>query len=114
MNEVKKANISTAVNKTLERTPEEQLVIGEVKRLITQGQTSDGIIFKKVHQDKSVEEPRQVNGAIKHLMTRNKTPNNNLIKAANLWIDKQLGLKKVKKGGETGAIVQKSHGRRYV
>ena len=35
MNEVKKANISTAVNKTLERTPEEQLVIGEVKRLIT-------------------------------------------------------------------------------
>lgn len=95
MNEVKKANISTAVNKTLERTPEEQLVIGEVKRLITQGQTSDGIIFKKVDQDKSVEEPRQVNGAIKHLMTRNNTPNNNLIKAANLWIDKTVRIEEI-------------------
>ena len=84
MNEVKKDNISTAVNKTVERTPEEQLVTGEVKRLMTQGQTRDGIIFMKVDQDKSVE----VNGAIKHLMTRNNTRNNNLIKAASLWIDK--------------------------
>ena len=56
-NKVHEADIAIEVNKTAEITPEEQLIADEVKRLMTQGESSDNIMFKKV-QKKLNEETR--------------------------------------------------------
>ena len=65
---------------------------------MAEGKTNDNIMFKKVDQKRLSEETLKVNGAIKHLVTADITQTNNLIKAASLWVAKQLGLKTVKKG----------------
>ncbi|XP_063604453.1 uncharacterized protein LOC134779729 [Penaeus indicus] len=95
--EVNEADITIEVSEAAEITPEEQLIIDEVKGLMAQGVTSDNIMFKKVDQKRLSEETLKVNGAIKHLVTADITQTNNLIKAASLWVAKQLGLKTVKK-----------------
>ena len=74
------------------------MIIDEVKGLMAQRETNDNIMFKKVDQKRLSEETLKVNGAIKHLVTADITQTNNLIKAASLWVAKQLGLKAVKKG----------------
>ena len=56
-NKVHEADIAIEVNKIAEITPEEQLIADEVKRLMTQGESSDNIMFKKV-QKKLNEETR--------------------------------------------------------
>ena len=56
-NKVHEADIAIEVNKTAEITPEEQLIADEVKRLMTQGESSDNIMFKKI-QKKLNEETR--------------------------------------------------------
>ena len=98
MNEVNEADISIEVGEAAEITPEEQLIIDEVKALMAQGETNNNIMFKIVDQKRLSEETLKVNGAIKHLVTVDITQTNNLIKAASLWVAKQLGLKFVKKG----------------
>ena len=98
MNEVNEAEIAVEVSEASEITPEEQLIIDEVKGLMAQRETNDNIMFKKVDQKRLSEETLKVNGAIKHLVTADITQTNNLIKAASLWVAKQLGLKAVKKG----------------
>ncbi|XP_063595811.1 uncharacterized protein LOC134772703 [Penaeus indicus] len=95
--EVNEADITIEVSEAAEITPEEQLIIDEVKGLMAQGVTNDNIMFKKVDQKRLSEETLKVNGAIKHLVTADITQTNNLIKAASLWVAKQLGLKTVKK-----------------
>ena len=64
--------LATKVNETAEITPEEQLIIDEVKRLMTQGETIDNM-FKKVDQKKLSEETQQLNRTIEHLVTGNIT-----------------------------------------
>ena len=44
------------------------------------------------------EETRKVNKAIKHVETKDITESNNLIKAASIWVARQLGLKKPMRG----------------
>ncbi len=97
-NEANAAEIAIEVNEAAARTPEEQLIIDEVRGLMLQGETNDNIMFKKVDQKRLSEETRKVNGAIKHLVTADVTQTNNLIKAASRWVAKQLGLKNIKKG----------------
>ena len=64
--------LATKVNETAEITPEEQLIIDEVKRLMTQGETIDNM-FKKVDQKKLSEETQQLNRTMEHLVTGNIT-----------------------------------------
>ena len=97
MNENNESDIAMEVNEATEITPEERLIIDEVKGLMAEGKTNDNIMFKKVDQKRLSEETLKVNGAIKHLVTADITQTNNLIKAASLWVAKQLGLKTVKK-----------------
>ena len=47
-------------------------------------------MLHKVDQKKFSEETRQVNRAVKQLLTGYITQTNNLIKAASLWVNKQL------------------------
>ena len=65
---------------------------------MAQRETNDNVMLKKVDQKRLSGETLKVNGAIKHLVTADITQTNNLIKAAGLWVAKQLGLKTVKKG----------------
>ena len=44
------------------------------------------------------EKTRKVNKAIKHVATKDITESNNLIKAASIWVARQLGLKKPMRG----------------
>ena len=64
--------LATKVNETAEITPEEQLIIDEVKRLMTQGERIDNM-FKKVDQKELSEETQQLNRTIEHLVTGNIT-----------------------------------------
>ena len=48
MNEVNEAEIAVEVSEASEITPEEQLIIDEVKGLMAQRETNDNIMFKKV------------------------------------------------------------------
>lgn len=99
VNEVNEADIANKV------IPGKQMIIDEVKRLMTHGKTGDNIIFKKVDQKKYSEETGQVNGSIKHLSTGNITQTNNLV-AGSLWVAKHLGLKESKKNKN------RTHGRK--
>ena len=93
MSEPSEADITIEVTEAIGITPEEQLIIEEVKQLIVQGETNFNIMFKKVDQKSLREETRKV---IIHLVTSKQT--NNLTKTASLWVAKQLGLKTVKEG----------------
>lgn len=55
VNEVNEADIANKVNETEEVIPGKQMIIDEVKRLMTHGKTSDNIIFKKVDQENMVK-----------------------------------------------------------
>ena len=69
---MKLMRLATKVNETAEITPEEQLIIDEVKRLMTQGERIDNM-FKKVDQKELSEETQQLNRTIEHLVTGNIT-----------------------------------------
>ena len=60
VNEVNEADIANKVNETEEVIPGKQMIIDEVKRLMTHGETSDNIIFKKVDQKKYSEETKWI------------------------------------------------------
>ena len=69
---MKLMRLATKVNETAEITPGEQLIIDEVKRLMTQGERIDNM-FKKVDQKELSEETQQLNRTIEHLVTGNIT-----------------------------------------
>ena len=64
-----------------------------IERML-EGKTSDGIMFKKVDKNTLKVQPDRVNEAIKYFKSKNITEMNDLIKAANVWVAEQIGLKK--------------------
>lgn len=71
----------------------------QIKDIIAEGVGNNhGIPFKKVDKKRLDEETRKVNMAIKHVVTKYTTETNNLIKAASIWIARQLSLKKPVRG----------------
>ena len=59
-----------------------------------EGKTSDGIMFKKVDKKTLKVQTDRVNETIRYFKSRNITEANDLIKAASVWVAKQIGLKK--------------------
>lgn len=57
---------------------------------MAKGETSDKIMLHKVDRKKFSEETQQVNRAVKQLLIGYISQTNNLIKAASLWVNKQL------------------------
>ena len=62
MKKVNEADILIEVGEAAEITPEEQLIIDEVKALMAQGETNNNIMFKIVDQKRLSEETLKVNG----------------------------------------------------
>ena len=84
-----------SVGETEENLSEEhQAIVKQLKKIIVEGRTGDGIVFKKV--DKKVLEVQtdSVNEAIKYLKSKSITETNNLIRAASVWVVERIGLKK--------------------
>ena len=59
-----------------------------------EGETSDGIMFKKVDKKTLKVQSDRVNDVIKCFKSKNITEMNDLIKAASVWVAEQIGLKK--------------------
>ena len=89
-NEGTEAEIAIEVNETAQITSEEQLINDKIKELVAKGETSDKIMLHKVDRKKFSEETQQVNRAVKQLLIGYISQTNNLIKAASLWVNKQL------------------------
>ena len=94
VNEQSVVDFEGNVNETDVGIPhEERAIIDQSKNIIAEGVGNNhGMSFKKVDKKRSEEETRKVN--IKHVVTKEITKTNNLIKAASVWVARQLGLKK--------------------
>ena len=73
---------------------EHQVVVKQLKKIMVEGRTGDGIMCKKVDEIVLKVETDRVNEAIKYLKSKRITETNNLIRAASVCMAEQIGLKK--------------------
>ena len=73
---------------------EHRKIVERLNEIILEGKTSDGIMFKKVDKKALKVQTDRVNEAIRYFKSKNVTETNDLIKAANVWVAEQIGLKK--------------------
>ena len=81
-------------------TDEERLIIDELKALMIRNEAEKYLPFKKVDQRKLRDVTKKVNPVIVHIETDDVTQTNKLAMAAALWVAKEIGVKKDKRGGE--------------
>ena len=81
-----------------EITDEERLIINELKALMINNETEEYLTFKKVDQRKLRDVTMKVNVVIRHIETDDVTQTKKLAMAAALWITKEVGVKKGKRG----------------
>ena len=74
-------------------TDEERSIIDELKALMIRNETEENLPFKKVDQWKLGDVTKKVN-----IETDDITQKNKLAMAADLWVAKEVGIKKNKKG----------------
>ena len=79
-------------------TYEGRLIIDELKALIISNETEEYQPFKKVDQRKLRYVTKKVNAVIRYIETDGVTQTNKLAMAAALWIAKEVGVKKGKRG----------------
>lgn len=75
------------------------MIVEQLKEIMREGRTCDGIMFKKVDKKVLKVQTDRVNEAIKYLKSKSITETNNLIRAASVWVLEQLGLKKAESIG---------------
>ena len=73
---------------------EHRKIVERLNKIILEGKTSDGIIFKKVDKKTMKVQTDRVNDVIKYFKRKSITETNDLIKAASVWVAEQIGLKK--------------------
>ena len=67
---------------------------------MVQGKAGDDIMFRKVDKKVLKFQTDRFNEAIKYLKTKNFTEINYLIKAASVWVEERIGLKKAEYRGK--------------
>ena len=77
---------------------EESLIIDELKALMISNKIEAYLPCKKVDQRKLRDVTNKVNAVIRHTETDDVTKTNKLAMAAALWVAKEVGLKKGKRG----------------
>ena len=88
-------NVTDSVDDTRHTLNDEHRKIFErLNEIMLEGKTSDGIMFKKVDKKTLKVQTDRVNEAIKYFKSKNITETNDLIKAASVWVVKQIGLTK--------------------
>ena len=73
---------------------EQRMIVDQLKQIMAEGRTAEGIMFKKVDRKTLRTKTEKVNGVLQFVKTSNITQTNDLIKAAGIWVAEQLGLKK--------------------
>ena len=73
---------------------EHRKIVERLNEIMLEGKTSDGIMFKKVDKKTLKAQTGRVNEPIRYFKGKNITETNDLIKAASVWVAKQIGLKK--------------------
>ena len=81
-----------------EITDEERLIIDELKVLMINNETEKYLPIKKVDQRKLRYVNKKVNAMIRHIETDDVTQTDKLAMAATLWVAKEVGVKKGKRG----------------
>ena len=74
---------------------EHRMIVEQIKEIMKEGKTSNGIMFKKVNKKVLKDQTERVNEAIKYFRSKSITETNNLAQAASVWVAEQIGLKKV-------------------
>ena len=85
------ANVETLAEET-------QLIIAQLNKILVGDRNTDGISFKKVDMNTLNRTTAKVNRVIELIEIKNITQTNNLIKAAGVWVEDQLGVKKYEGG----------------
>ena len=75
-----------------------KLTIAQLNKILAGGRNTDGISFKKVDMNTLNRTTAKVNRVIELIEIKNITQTNNLIKAAGVWVEDQLGVKKYEGG----------------
>lgn len=70
---------------------EHRMIVEQLKEIMREGRTCDGIMFKKVDKKILKVQTDGVNEAIKHMKSKSITETNNLMKAASVWVADQIG-----------------------
>ena len=73
---------------------EHWVIVEQLKKIMVEGRTGNGILFKKVDKKVLKVQIDRVNKVIKYLKTKSITEKNNLIRDAIVWVAEQKGLKK--------------------
>ena len=66
-----------------------QIIVEQLKKIMVEGRTSDGIMFKKVDKTVLKIQTDRVNETIKYSKSKNTTETNNLIRAVIVWVAEQ-------------------------
>ena len=77
---------------------EHRMIVEQLKEILRDGRTCDGIMFKNVDRKVLKVQTNRVNEAIKYMKSKSITETNNLIKATSVWVADQIGLKKAEYG----------------
>ena len=69
-------------------------ILEQLKRIMMEGRTGYGIIFKKVNKKVLKVQTDRINELINYLKNKSITETNDLIRAASVWVAGRIGLKK--------------------
>ena len=89
-------NNVTANVETLDE--ETKLIIAQLNKILAGGRNTDGISFKKVDMNILSRATAKANRVIELIGIKNITQTYNLFKAAGVWVEDQLGIKKYEGG----------------
>ena len=73
---------------------EHQKIVERLNEILLEGKPSDGIMFKQIDKKTLKDQTDRVNDTIRYFKSKNITETNDLIKAASVWVEEQIGLKK--------------------
>ena len=93
--DVIKQDVNEAETNDVEIDEEKGQIVEQLKEKMTEGRTTEGIMFKNVDKKTLRCKTEEVNRVVKFMKTSNITQTNELIRAAGVWVAEQLGLKKI-------------------
>ena len=73
---------------------EHQKIVERLIEILLKGKPSDGIMFKQIDKKTLKVQTDRVNDTIRYFKSKNITETNDLIKAASVSVEEQIGLKK--------------------
>ena len=73
---------------------EHQKIVERRNEILLEGKPSDDIMFKQIDKKTLKVQTDRVNDTIRYFKSKNITETNDLIKAASVWVEEQIGLKK--------------------